>query len=80
MPRSEILAQIKDIMIDVFDVDDMDVTEATSAETVEAWDSLQHLRLLVAIERKFGVTFDNSEIEGLDNVGDLVSLVEKKTA
>ena len=80
MTRSDILARIKTIMADVFDDDTLDPSEATSAEDVEAWDSLQHVRLLVAVERAFDVTFDTADIEGLDNVGDLVSLIERKIA
>ena len=78
MSRAEILSQITDIMRDVFDEDDLEVSEETSAEDVEEWDSLSHVRLIVAIERKFGFKFKNSEIESLKNVGDLVNMVETK--
>ena len=78
MPRAEILSQITDIMRDVFDEDDLEVSVETSAEDVEEWDSLSHVRLIVAIERKFGFKFKNSEIESLKNVGDLVNMVETK--
>lgn len=76
----EILSSITDIMRDVFDVDDLEVTAATTADDVEEWDSLSHIRLMVASERKFGVRFNNSEIESLKNVGDLVNLVVTKTS
>lgn len=78
MTSDEILAQLRDMMIDVFDVDDLTVTPATTADDVEEWDSLSHVRLVVAIERKFGIKFTNSEIEGLKSVGDLVNLIEAK--
>jgi acyl carrier protein len=78
LSRDEILNQITDIMRDVFDEDDLEVSEETSAEDVEEWDSLSHVRLIVAIERKFGFKFKNSEIESLKNVGDLVNMVETK--
>ena len=80
MSRDEILNQITDIMRDVFDEDDLEVSEVTSAEDVEEWDSLSHVRLIVAIERKFGFKFKNSEIESLKNVGDLVNMVETKAS
>jgi acyl carrier protein len=74
----EILVQIAEIMRDVFDLDDLEVDRRTSAEDVEEWDSLSHVRLIVAIERKFRFKFSNSEIESLKNVGELVKVVATK--
>jgi acyl carrier protein len=79
MTSEDIMAQLRELMIDVFDVDDLQITPATSAEDVEEWDSLSHVRLVVAVERKFGIKFKNSEIEGLKSVGDLVNLIEAKS-
>ena len=78
LSRDEILASIRDIMRDVFDDDDLEISLQTTAEEVEDWDSLSHIRLIVAVERKFGFKFKNSEIEALKNVGELVNLVETK--
>lgn len=80
LSRDEILREITEIMRDVFDEDDLEVSLETSAEDVEEWDSLSHVRLIVAVERKFGFKFKNSEIEALKNVGDLVNMVATKTA
>jgi acyl carrier protein len=73
-----VLAIIRDIMADVLDIDADDIGPATTAADVEEWDSLSHIRLMVAIERRFGITFENSEIAGLKNVGELVALIEAK--
>ena len=69
-------------MADVFDidVDDHVVTANTTASDIEEWDSLSHVRLIVAIERKFGIRFNNSEIGSLMNVGDLVRLIDARRA
>jgi acyl carrier protein len=82
MTSAEILETIRHIMNDVFDVDldDGSVTPDTTANDIEEWDSLSHIRLIVAIERKFKVKFKNSEIESLKRVGDLVALVQAKAA
>jgi len=82
MSRDEILDEIRGVMADVFDLDVGEdvVTEDTTANDVEEWDSLSHIRLIVAVERKFKVKFTNSEIESLKRVGDLVALVATKTA
>jgi acyl carrier protein len=76
---SQTLEQVRDIMQDVFDLDDLTITPATTAEDVEEWDSLSHIRLVVAIERKFKIRFNNAEIAGLQNIGDLVQAIDAKT-
>ncbi len=82
MTSAEILETIRRIMNDVFDVDldDGSVTPDMTANDIEEWDSLSHIRLIVAIERKFDVKFKNAEIESLKRVGDLVALVQAKAA
>ena len=80
MSSATTLNTLRDIMADVFDDDDLHIDEHTTADDVEEWDSLSHVRLIVAIERKFGIRFKNSEIEGLQNVGDLVRVIDAKTA
>ncbi len=78
LSKNEILASVADIMRDVFDDDDLQISLDTTAEDVEDWDSLSHIRLIVAVERKFNFKFKNSEIESLKNVGELVNLIATK--
>jgi acyl carrier protein len=81
MPANGTLTKLKEIMSDVFDVSiaDLDVTPETTAKDIEDWDSLSHVRLMVAIERKFKIKFKNSEIEAMTNVGELLKLIASKT-
>jgi acyl carrier protein len=79
MSTDEILESLRKIMIDVFDLDDLEITAQTTADDVEDWDSLSHIRLMVAVERQFKIKFQNSEIESLTNVGELVQVIARKT-
>lgn len=78
MDKAEIIAKIQDVMIDVLDLDDLHLTEATTAKDVEGWDSLSHLRLIVAVEQHFGLKFTTGEIEGFKNIGALASTIQSK--
>jgi len=80
MSSNETLESLRELMSDVLDVDDIVVDENTTAHDVEEWDSLSHIRLIVAIEQRFGIRFKNSEIENLQNVGDLVKVIDAKVA
>ena len=45
------------------------------ADDVDGWDSLAHVRLMLTVERSFGVKFTAAEIGRMKNVGDLVALL-----
>lgn len=70
--------EIVEIFEDVMDIDDADLADETTASDVEEWDSLSHVRLIIAIERSYGIKFSNAEIEGLKKFGDIVTLVLQK--
>jgi acyl carrier protein len=69
---------MREIMVDTFDLDDLTITRDTTAADIEEWDSLSHIRLIVAIEREFRIKFTNAEIESLANVGELIDTIEAK--
>lgn len=75
-----IYATLTEIFRDVFDRDDVVPTAAMTAADVPEWDSLTHIRLMVAVEAAFGVRFTSGEIASLPDVGSLVALIEGKTA
>jgi acyl carrier protein len=66
------------IFRDVFDEDDLSLTPETTADDVDGWDSLTHIRLVLAVSKAFGVKFSASEIGNLKNVGEFAALIEKK--
>jgi acyl carrier protein len=51
----------------------------TTAADVEGWDSVVHVMLILATERRFGIRFESSEIANAADVGEFVSLIEAKT-
>ena len=81
MDRDSLRGEIVEIFNDVMDLEEETISDATTAEEVEEWDSLSHVRLIVAVERAYGIKFSNAEIEGMERFGDLLDLViAKKTA
>jgi len=76
----DVLQRVGEVFRDVFDADDLSIDRETTAADVNGWDSLMHVRLMIAIEKAFGVRFSSSEVAGLPNVGALVDLVQRKTA
>jgi acyl carrier protein len=72
------MAQLKGIMQDVFDDDGIEPTETMTARDVEGWDSLSHIRLILSIEKRFTIRFTVTEVEKLQNVGDLLKAIHSK--
>jgi acyl carrier protein len=78
MNSTEIYGKLTTIFRDVFDEDGLSLTPETTADDVDGWDSLTHIRLVLAVSKAFGVKFSASEIGNLKNVGEFVALIEKK--
>lgn len=73
-----ILNELQPIFHDVFDDNSIVVTNETNAEMIEDWDSLSHIRLVVAIEKYFGIKFAFGELQDLKNVGEMAELIKSK--
>ena len=66
------------IFRDTLDNDTLTLTETTTAKDVEGWDSITHVLIVVAVEKKFRVKFTAGEIQQLQNAGDLAALTRRK--
>lgn len=60
--------------------DSIVLTPATTAEDVDGWDSMNHIFIVVELEKRFGVKFQAAEMEELKNVGELAALVAQRLA
>lgn len=80
MTREDVIGKLVPVMEDVFDIDDLDYDDSLTAGDVPEWDSLSHVRLIVAVERAFAIRFTSSEIEEFKVLGDLASAIAFKTA
>ncbi len=78
MTVEDILNKMTSIFHDVFDNDDIVVTPSLTAEDVPEWDSLTHVRLILAVQKAFNVKFSAAQIASLKNVGDLMDLIRAK--
>jgi len=54
-------ADLRGLIADVFGVSAGEIRQDASIDTVEAWDSLKHLNLVLALEERFGVALTEQE-------------------
>ena len=75
MTEAEVLQKLNEIFRDLFDLPDLELAYSMSADDIDEWDSVNHVMLVVQIEREFKIRFHTAEVEEMKNVGDLVELV-----
>jgi acyl carrier protein len=75
-----IMDTIRQTISDVFGVPASDLTPDSSPQTVEAWDSMGHLNLVLALEQAFNVQFSPEEIAGMTSVRLAAETLAKKGA
>ena len=80
MDAGQAMDGLTDVFRTVFDQPNLELRPSMTAADVENWDSLNHIDLIVAIERKFKVKFTTREVTGLKTVGDLAELTAKKVS
>lgn len=80
MTDAEIRDRLTQVFRDVFDDDAIAIHDAMTAKDVDGWDSLNHVNLIVATEKQFGVRFTTKEVNALKNVGELIALIGRKLA
>lgn len=78
MTREEIFDGLNEVFRDVFDDEDITVTDSTTSEDIDDWDSLEHINLIVATEKKFGMKFTMGEVTSMKNVGEMADIISQR--
>ncbi len=78
MPGDDTFEKFRECAVDVLQVPAEKVTkEASFADDLDA-DSLDLVELVMALEEAFDITVDESELEGIDTIGQAYDLVTSK--
>ena len=68
--------RIKEVMAEVLEIDPFSIGEGFHRDDAPAWDSLNHLRMVSALEEAFGIRFTMKEVgemERFDTIRRMVS-------
>jgi acyl carrier protein len=81
--REDLQSELQAVFRRVFDDDELVISEATTATDVDGWDSMAHVNLIIAIEKRFGVSFSGADLGSMrgsgKTVGHLIGLIAAKT-
>ena len=70
--------EVRSIASDILGIAAAKLTTDSSPDTVDSWDSVQHLKLLLALEEKYGLQLSEEEIEQMKTLGATAALIDAK--
>ena len=73
----ERLATITEILRQELGEPELQVSFATNLREIARWDSLHHLRIVVALEDRFAVRFGDDELLELTSVASIATALER---
>lgn len=80
MIRDEIIKQLAEVYSLITTNDPSTIKETSNLRTDLALSSIGMLYLIIAVEQKFNVTFENVSMGDFETVKDVIDFIEKKAA
>jgi acyl carrier protein len=78
--NEQILTEVNRILCDVLGNDSIQLKYETTANDGPDWDSLNHIQLIVAVEKHFKIRFNFAELQKFKNVGQMCDNIGVKLA
>ncbi|MDR0823127.1 MAG: acyl carrier protein [Endomicrobium sp.] len=75
MTREELYERLNNVFRDVFDDSSITINDKTTAADIEKWDSLEHINLIVTMQKEFGMKFKMGEVRTMKNVGEMADII-----
>lgn len=75
--RQMTIAEFRSVLEDVLDETGLQLAAETTAKDIANWDSLNNVRLLVYIEKLYGIDLPIDEVERAGTVGGLLNVVNR---
>ena len=76
--RTEVMRRLTGVFQETFDDPGLELSDSMTAADVDEWDSLQHIVLVLAVEREFRIRLNPAEVGKLENVGRMIDLLQAK--
>jgi len=69
---------VEKVFREVFNKPSLVLSSGLSAADMPEWTSLQHVRLIAALEKEFALRFEFSELVEIETAGDIIRIIEQK--
>ena len=72
------LERLREIAADILQLPADQISSESSPENVSSWDSVRHLDLVLALEQEFGLQFEPEEIDQMNDIRRISSILARK--
>jgi acyl carrier protein len=72
--------RLERVFKDTFNDESLELCDEMTSQDIPGWDSNHHINLMFAIESSFGMQFVGNELAELENIGELKTLLEKRSS
>lgn len=73
-----IYEKLKSAILDELKIGEYEITAETQANQIPGWDSLNHMNVILSIEKSYGIRFSAYDVLRCNNIGDLQNLIDRK--
>lgn len=75
MTREEVYERLHSVFWDEFDDESIHIDDETTSADISGWDSFEHINLIVAVEKEFGIRISMKDAQQMKNVGEMVEII-----
>ena len=76
--KNNVYNRVTAVFRDIFDLPDLEISNSYTENSIKGWDSLTHVRLIIALEEEFEIEFEPEKIMELRSVGELIEAVTEE--
>ena len=77
--EDELEQKIKDAMKTVFEISVDKIDAESSIDNIDLWDSMGHIKLILSLEKDFGIQFNGGEVIEMVKYSKIKEIIEDKT-
>ena len=77
--EDELEKKIEDVMKAVFEISVGEIDEESSIDNIDLWDSMGHIKLILSLEKDFGIQFNGGEVIEMVKYSKIKEIIEDKT-
>ena len=70
--------KLANVILHTIELSNYEIYKSTQFDEIPGWDSLNHVKIILAINTKLSVKIKNIEVLECKNIGDLQRLIYKK--
>lgn len=71
------IVKLRSIFRDIFDDESMEISESTMREEIQDWDSVAHIKIVLAIEEYFGFRLSMEEVSATKSVSEFLAAIQQ---